>query len=450
MTWEVWAGRSGSSRWAKWVDVEAASRQLLAIESLINRADNASLMGDHMTAMRLAGEVGGSSGPGSLSSDEWAAWETARFTAQQQRCVELATAIRAFGLAVDLDVFGLAPYAPRRIAADNGGMDYGPTSREASAAAVAALYDVTGGTRRQEAFAFVVARYGEVRDSEDILLDTFWRVDFDASGSVAVLTDVIDPDSGSDRREGIGPAGHAWHPWDGYIIKTWVPPAGAASSRAEVTVLFPLQWSWELLLGVGRLMVARKINGTLALSAAWVAARNFRLSKVLGGRGLPATIVEASASVDVALLGNGGFSPTVDQLLGAVVAIAAAINPIAGLVVGIAVGLAELLSSVLPPAVAYASDAWGHRLPFLQSFALSGQLAPREAPTHALASVPELFARVELPTPNPWAEGLMSSDPDGRRDDTPPAEETGDGGGGGGGGAVAVGLLAAALALLSR
>lgn len=446
MSWAVWAGRSGSSRWAKWVDVDQASRWLMAIESIVTRADNSTLMGDQRAAVSEALARGGAGGPGVWSDEEYTAWLEGRFVLQQQRVVDLATAILGFATAADMEVFALAPYAPARIQADNGGADYGPTSSTPSAATVAALYDVTGGTRRQEVFQLVVARYAEVREAEDLQLDLFWRVDYSAEGTVRVLTDVIDPDSGVDRREGVAATSDRWNPWDGWIVKTWVPGFGAASRRAEVTVLAPLSWIWDLLLRVGRLMVARRINGTLALSQGWVAARNVRLSRVLGGTGLPATIVEASAAVDVATLGQGGFPPAVDTLLASVVAVAAAANPIAGLVLGIVVGLAELLAHVIPPAVAYASDCWGRRLPFLQAFNRTGKLAPREAPTHTLLEVSPLFARVELADPNPWAEGLMSSDPAERAPGAdPPATEPGAVGGG-----TVVALVAAALAFFSR
>jgi hypothetical protein len=155
-------------------------------------------------------------------------------------------------------------------------------------------------------------------------------------------------------------------------------------------------------------------------------------------------VVEASAAVDVAAIGGDGpFTPTTRALIGAVVAIVAAVNPVAGLVLGVLVGLGELLARILPRAVAFATDAWGRRLPFLEPFAKSGTLAPRAAPTHALVELPALF-RAAPPDPNPWAEGLLSSDPTVTTGTPgPPPADTG------GGGGLALGL-AALLALLLR
>jgi len=437
MTWGVWAGEWGGSRFAKWIDVTAASQWLNVINSIVSRADNAALMSDGEVARELeAGRDRATEirlyGAAQPMTDWWAAREAA----QTARCVELAKAIRGFCLACDMDIFALGHYAGRRLAGDDGGADY------------AGMYLEFGAWRR-EAWALLRAQGGDLgaaAQRSDVLLDLFPRVDYAASGEVSERVDVIDPPSGADGSALVTSDPFGWKAWTGYRVKWWVPPAGAASDRAEVTVLLPLSVSWALLSAVGRSLVAARINGSLARSQAWVWARNARLSRVLGGEGLPATVVEASAAVDVAAIGGDGpFTPTTRALIGAVVAIVAAVNPAAGLVLGVLVGLGELLARILPRAVAFATDAWGRRLPFLEPFAKSGTLAPRAAPTHALVEVPALFRNLP-PDPNPWAEGLLSSDPalNPGTPAPPPAAE------GSGGGAVAAVGFAALLALLFR
>lgn len=421
MTWQIRAGNGGGAgvRWAKWIDEDAALAHLRVMRSEVNRSDTTQLMGDQHTAEVLASELGSPEyGPGGMSAEQWDAWRADRYARQLARCRTIAEAIRGFALACDLDVFGLAPYAPGRLAGDDGWQDY-PGLYTAAGAWRATLLDLLNADVMRIAGA-----------GGDLQLDLYLRVDFTAGGEVAVRDDVIDPPSGSDRREVKTTDPHGWNPWSGWVVKTWAPGAGSASSGIQMTALAPLSLTWELLSRVARYISSRGIDATMSLSTAWVATRNARLSKVLGGTGLPRTIVEASAAADVQALGHGAIPESTTALIGAAVALATAINPVLGLVLGLLAGLAGLLYRVLPVATAYATDAWGHRQPFLQSLDLSGKIADDTAPTHAIP--PPAYAtsadvgddRLGFPLPPP------------AREEAEPEHEPDGGGGGDGGGGI--------------
>jgi hypothetical protein len=281
----------------------------------------------------------------------------------------------------------------------------------------------------------------EVAAYSEIDLRPVCRVDFTATGTLTVPADAPDPYSGSDgRRDWIADSTFGWDSWDGWVFKWWTPAAGSANPFAEVSALLPLRLAWEFWSSVARTLLRLKINGALARSAAFCTLRNVQLSKRLGGTGLPESIIAASASLEVARLeGDSPLSETQEQLVGSVVALVAAINPVAGAVAGVVVAVAELLVRILPRAVAIPTDPWGRQGYFLEVLNLSGTLAPRAAPTHA---IPPPVGPALVPTPNPWTVGVLG-EPTGEEQPPPPPE-----GGTGGGGILALGGLALLLKLL--
>ena len=129
--------------------------------------------------------------------------------------------------------------------------------------------------------------------------------------------------------------------------------------------------------------------------------------------------------------------------MGSIIALVAAINPIAGAIAGVVLAVVELIARVLPPAVAVPVDEWGRRGFFLLAQDYSGKLAPRTPPTTV---IPAAIGPVVVPTPNPWIEGILGEEP---AEVVPDHSNGGGGGGGGGGGVVALGGVALLLKLLA-
>lgn len=371
MSWAIVASAS-SVPWAKWIDRDAALAHLRVVRWIVEAADNARLMEARGPVAALLDDFGQG-----LSPAQFEAFEADRYARQVERCRMLAESIRGFCLACDVLPLALGAYAPARLAGDAGIGD------------IPALFTAQNeGAWRRAAFGLLSVQNASVRDAiasgRDVALDLALRIDFDASGAVLVLSEPADPSSGVDRRETKSVVGGPWSSWDGWVTKTWSPPWGAASSRVEVSALAPISYSWELLRSVGRALVVGGIQGACDRTWIWLAARNARLSRLLGGTGLPSTIVEASAQVDIDALGRGELPPIVGQLAALTIGIVSAINPIAGLVLGLVVGIVGVLQRLVPGARAYATDVWGRRQPFLEKFDLSGTIADRAAPTIAI------------------------------------------------------------------
>lgn len=328
-----------SPRWVKWVDEANARAHLAVIKYVL----------DHAGAI-----------------------ETEDAATQLRRTRELYAGIRGFALAVDMDPLDAAPYAPARLTCDAGQNDW------------PGLYE-SPGTWYQAAFAVVRGVSEELReaiaDGEDVNFTVWPRVDLSASVDRAVVLRTEPPETpqGTDLTRANG--GNAW---TDYGWREWHPGLLEASHTHEVSVLLPLRLSWELAAQCGRLMLARGLEGTVSLSATWVMVRNIRLAVVVGGTGLPEDIVRASAAVDVAALGSGVQTDGTRLLVGIASGVAAAINPIAGVVVGLMLGLETLLEAAFGRAAVTASDVWGRRQPYLARLDFTGTiLPPRQAPTLA-------------------------------------------------------------------
>jgi hypothetical protein len=406
MVWEVKAGRAGAARWAKWVDLDAASRHLEALQSLLNRTDNAQLMSSQAAAEALASEVGdpnldldptrrGSSTSG-MNAEQWASWKADRLRRQTERVRQLAESVRGFCLAVDVDPLNLGSYASARLNAFNRGdlavFDSEQTWQTGLSAAIAT---------NPEAAARITAN--------PYFPEIFSRVDFTTGAAVIVRDAPQDPDEGVDATISVMIGPGSWNAWEGWIVKYWTIPTGAAALENQVTALLPLRAAWEFWSGVARVLLRLKINGALARTSAYVILRNTQLSRALGGTGLPDTIINSSAALDVAhLSGDAPLSPTQEALVGSVIALVAAINPVAGAIAGVVWAVAELVARLLPPAVAVPVDEWGRRGFFLLAQDYTGKLAPKAAPTHA---IPPAIGPVVVPTPNPWTEGVLGEEP---------------------------------------
>ena len=248
----------------------------------------------------------------------------------------------------------------------------------------------------------------EVAAFTELAIQAYCRADFDASGNVVMRTDVPSPLAGSDGRRGWSDQVQGWQPWDGWIFGWWTPSDISANRTAEVSALLPLKFAWEFWAGIARTLLSLKINGTLARTAAVCTLRNVQLSKSLGGTGLPDTIVNASAALDVARLsGDFPLGPSEEALVGSIVALVAAINPVAGAVAGVVVAVVELLARLLPPAVAVPTDLWGRTGFFLERQNYTGTLAPRTAPTQSL---PEPVVPLGPTLDTSWTEGVLGEE----------------------------------------
>ena len=114
MAWAVKAGAVGASHWAKWVDLEAASKQFQALKSLMERADTTSLMSSGeleyfnrfgrtwQDEIRMLGVVDTSADRG--------VWWTERAQAQTERVRQIAETVRALALALDVLPIALGTY----------------------------------------------------------------------------------------------------------------------------------------------------------------------------------------------------------------------------------------------------------------------------------------------------------------------------------------------------
>lgn len=429
MAWEVKAGAVGASRWAKWCDLEAASRHFENLRELLERTGTTDLMTDGALAYeqrfgrtfeaetRLYGGV--------AESTDRADWWADRTARQLERIQKIAQSVRGIALACDLPTIALGTYQAARIAANSGTNDLG-------------LY-TSPGTWLDAAGPAMRAGVPAVAGYPEIDLRPVCRVDFTGQGTITMPADAPDPYSGSDGRVAYTASAFPWRAWDGWVFKWWTPPAGSANPFAEVSALLPLQIAWQFWSGIARTLLRLKINGALARSAAFCTLRNVELSKRLGGTGLPESIIAASASLEVARLeGDSPLSETQEQLVGSVVALVAAINPVAGAVAGVVVAVAELLLRILPRAVAIPVDPWGREGFFLETLNLTGTLAPRTPPTH---SIPPPAGPALVPSPNPWTLGVLGEP--GAVEELPPTPTEG-----GGGGLVIVGGLALLAKLL--
>jgi hypothetical protein len=430
MGWEVKAGSVGSSRWAKWVDLEQASRHFENLRELLERAGTLELMSDGRAAYENRFSTTWESEVrlyGALQQDtERATFWADRTARQLERIQKIAESIRGIALACDVLPIALGTYQAARIAADPGSNDLG-------------IY-TSPGTWLEAAGPAMRSAVPEVAAFPEIDLKTFCRVDFNGTGSLTMPTDAPQPYSGTDGRRGWTASAFGWREWDGWVFQWWTPPAGAANPFAEVSALLPIRLAWEFWSGVGRTLVRLKINGAMARTSSFCTLRNVEWSKRLNGTGLPETIVNASAALDVARLsGDSPLGASEEQLVGAVVGLIAAINPVAGAVAGVVVAVAELIVRLLPPAVAVPVDPWGRTGFFLERVNLTGTLAPRAAPTQP---IPPPVGPALVPTPNPWTVGVLG-EPTTEEEQPPPPT-----GGTGGGGLLALGGLALALKLL--
>lgn len=400
MVWEVKAGRAGAARWAKWVDLDAASKHLEALQSLLNRAGTESLMSDG--ALDYQNTFGASWESevrlyGAIRQDvEREAWRNARTEKQTERIRQIAESVRGFCLAVDVDPLNLGSYASARLNAFNRG----------DLAVVASEQTWQGG------LSAAIATNAEAAsriNANPYFPEIFARVDLTTGAAIIVRDEAPDPDEGVDGRIAVTVNPFGWNAWDGWIVKFWTIPAGAAALENQVTALLPLRVSWEFWSSVARVLLRLKINGALARTSAYVILRNTQLSRALGGTGLPDTIINSSAALDVARLsGDGPLSPTQEALIGSVIALVAAINPVAGAIAGVVLAVVELVARLLPPAVAVPVDEWGRRGFFLLAQDYTGKLAPKAAPTHV---IPPAIGPVVVPTPNPWTEGVLGEEP---------------------------------------
>jgi hypothetical protein len=427
MAWAVQAGAVGASRWAKWCDLEAASRHFENLRELVERAGTADLMGDGRLAYESRFGTTWESEVrlyGALREDsERAEWWADRTARQLERIQKIAQSVRGIALACDLLPIALGTYQAARIAANPGGNDLGIYTSAGT------WLDAAGPAMRAGVPA--VARYSEVD------LRPVCRVDFTGQGTITMPADAPDPYSGSDGRVAYTASPFGWRAWDGWVFKWWTPPAGSANPFAEVSALLPMQLAWEFWSGIARTLLRLRINGALARTAAFCTLRNVQLSKRLGGTGLPDTVIAASAALDVARLsGDFPLGESEEALVGSVVALVAAINPVAGAVAGVVIAVAELIVRLLPPAVAVPVDPWGRTGFFLETLNLTGTLAPRTPPTH---SIPPPAGPALVPVPNPWTIGVLGEP--GAVEEQPPTPTEG-----GGGGLVIVG----GLALLAR
>jgi hypothetical protein len=431
MAWEVKAGAVGSSRWAKWIDIEAASRHFENLRELLERPGTAVLMSNGRDDYEVRFGISWEAEVrlyGALTRDpERTAWWNDRTAKRLERIQKIAESVRGIALACDLLPIALGTYQAARIAANPGTNDLD-------------IY-TSAGTWLDAAGPAMRAGVPEVAAYPEVDLRPVCRVDFTNTGVLTVPADAPDPYSGSDgRREFIADATFGWDSWDGWVFKWWTPAAGSANPFAEVSALLPLRLAWEFWSGIARTLLRLKINGALARSGAFITLRNVQLSKRLGGTGLPETIINASAALEVdRLSGDSPLGEREEMLIGSVVALVAAINPVAGAVAGVVVAAAELLLRLLPRAVAIPVDAWGREGYFLERVALTGTLAPRAAPTHA---IPPPAGPALVPDPNPWTVGILGENP--VREYT----VADDGGGGGGGGGALV--VAGGLALLAK
>lgn len=308
--------------------------------------------------------------------------------AQQERTRLMAEALGNFARACDLPIPALAPYATRQLRADPG---------ENNLPGVG----LGDGEWRPRIIAIIYNWSPQMRDSYAdggaFYLDVYQRIALRPDGTVIVRPNVVPELSNGltdfTRAGGVEP-GSDVHPsgWTDVGWREWWPGFGEASHTGEVACLVPLQWTYELLRESIRECVRLGVDGTILASRAWVVRKNLVTARALGADIPEDIITTAAADQELAM---SGIPAEGHAIFGVATAIAAAANPVAGLIVGVFSTIAEVLFAIGGTAVAYWTDVWGRREPVLEEPRISGVILAREqhAPTHELAPPPPMTDR---------------------------------------------------------
>lgn len=187
--------------------------------------------------------------------------------------------------------------------------------------------------------------------------------------------------------------------WGAWVFSEWYPGALTAGD-GRAFGLTPVREMYLTGLAMANFIGGRTVEEALDACRNYAAMKNLQTARTIAPRALPAevnTLLIRTRSDDELLNTRVSSDLTTAAEVGAAAAAALGpLAPMAALVVGALSGLPALLQTAFGTAVGYNVDAFGRREPVLEKTSISGSLAPRIAPTHAVPLPPSVLIRGPL------------------------------------------------------
>lgn len=395
---------------------------------------------------------------GYLAADV-SAWAHARGDTDRQfaNVVMYFQALRGLALALNLHPCDLAPYSARRLQADPGENDipllWTPVQ----------LYQAPWRLTINGILARLSETYrDQLADGDDVQVEIFSRVDFDAAGGVISRAGQNPPGApergygtwagASDR---LGSNSAETDPPSDWSTVTWNEFDDGVTGYVQAFA--PLQWTYDLARAAMQDCVTRGVVDITAKSIAWGAVRNARIAVVFSPDGITddpeGDVVRIAAGFDAAAVtadeppsawraAVGAMGTLAGLLLSSGVAapLAAATIALTALVFGVPELLNRLYTLIFDRATVRGYDVWGRPQPYLVKQDLTGSISTNTAPTQVVPPAP-VFIDNALPEESPDMPLINEY--------SGPLQSTGRPSTGSGGGAI-VALVVGVLLLLSK
>lgn len=189
--------------------------------------------------------------------------------------------------------------------------------------------------------------------------------------------------------------------WGAWVWAEWYPGALAADHTGRVFGLTPVRDIYAAGLAAASFIAGRTTEEAIDACRNYAAAKNLRTARAIAPNALPSEVsaLIVSTRSDDELL-NTRVSPELADIAAVGGIAGAAIgglgSPVAAVIVGIFAGLGAALQRAFGTAVGYNVDAFGRREPVLERTSISGSLAPRSAPSHAVPAPLGLLLRLPV------------------------------------------------------